>query len=53
MQKTYTIEMNNDGNPSSGSGWVKFFVKAESEFEAIQEAQRRHPDKKVSRIKLG
>ena len=48
MQK-YEIMMSKDG--SKYSGGVSFNVQADSEFDAMKEAQRRYPNLKVASIK--
>ena len=50
MKKQFYIYMSKDGNAySSGVG---VYVYAETEFEAIKEAQKRHPDLKVAKISI-
>jgi len=49
MKKTYSITMSKDGNRFSSG--VSLTVQADSEYDAIQEAQRRHPDLKVASVK--
>lgn len=49
MKKTYEVFVNTSGNPSHSG--TRFTVQAESEYEAIQEALRRHPNEKVASIK--
>ena len=50
MKKQYYIFMSKDGNAySSGVG---IYVYAETEFEAIKEAEKRHPDLKVAKISV-
>lgn len=50
MKNEYVIFMNETGNPN-GSG-VELRIMAESEFEAIQKAQKQYPRYKIARIKI-
>ncbi len=50
MKKTYVIHMSDSGKwPSSG---VSMTIQAETEFEAIREAEKRCPNKKVAKVEV-
>lgn len=49
MRKTYVVKLTKDGNPSSVG--VQTLVQAESEFDAIKQAEKNHPGLKVASIK--
>ena len=49
MKKTYVIFMSRDGKKGSGNVVT---VEAETEFEAIKEAERRNPSLKVAEVKV-
>ena len=49
MKRTYVIKMSQDGNAYSSG--VQFTVQAESEFDAIQQAKKRHPELQVASVK--
>lgn len=49
MKKTYVIKMGKDSNPFYAS--VQFTVQAESEFDAIQQAKKRHPELQIASVK--
>lgn len=49
MKKEYTVFVSKTGSTSSGG--VSFVVQADSEFEAIQKAEKSHPGYKVASIK--
>lgn len=49
MKKNYEVFVNETGNPY-GSG-IRFIVQAESEHDAIQQALKRYPNKKIASVK--
>lgn len=50
MKKKYEISMNDDGNPTHYPQ-TTFNIEADTEFSAIQKAQKRYPSKKVCSVK--
>jgi len=50
MKKTFEIFMSRTGS-SSGSG-VYITIQADTEFEAIKEAEKRHPELKVGSVRV-
>ncbi|MBQ2829331.1 MAG: hypothetical protein IJF20_08830 [Clostridia bacterium] len=50
MEHKYTVMMNENGQGGRFHARVEMSISAKSEFEAINEAKRRHPDLQVCYI---
>lgn len=50
MKKTYLVYLTRDGKNPYGTG-IRATIQAESEFDAIKQAEKTHPSYKVAAIK--
>lgn len=51
MKNTYVVILTKDGKNPNGSH-IQATVQAESEYDAIRQAEKTHPSQKVASIKI-